>query len=108
MFSPGETVSHQFIIPFVAAEVAKVVVSYKQDDDIVFEKTITSGFEKYSQGEKTIFSYFLTQQESLMFDETKDLYIQLNVFTTYSTRATSKPIKYATGSQYHSEVINNG
>ena len=105
MFNPGETVVHQFVIPFVAAEVSKVVVSYKQGDCIVFEKTITSGFEEADSNLKTKFNVMFTQEESLTFNELHDYYVQLNVITTYGTRATSKEIKGHNGAQYHKEVI---
>ena len=108
MFSPGETVAHQFIIPFVANEISKVVVSYKQDDDIVLEKTITSGFKKHEVSAKTEFIVTLSQQESLLFNEIKDLYIQLNVYTKEGARATSTPIRSANGYQFYKEVISNG
>lgn len=107
MFNPGETVVHQFVIPFVAAEVSKVVVSYKQGDCIVFEKTITSGFEEADSNLKTKFNVMFTQEESLTFNELYDYYVQLNVITTYGTRATSKEIKGRNGAQYHKEVISS-
>jgi len=105
MFSPGETVSHQFIIPFVVSEVAKVIVSYKQDGDIVFEKTITSGFEQGETQAETKFIIAFSQTESLMFHPEKPLKIQINVITTYGARATSKEIKSNNSAQYHREVI---
>ena len=105
MFNPGETVVHQFVIPFVAAEIAKVIVSYKQGDCIVFEKTITSGFEEADSRLKTKFNVTFTQNESLTFKDLYDYYIQINVLTTFGTRATSKEIKGRSGVQYHKEVI---
>lgn len=115
MFNPGETVSHQFIIPFVASELSKVIVSYKQDGDIVFEKTITSGFEPYYKpdesheevAQRTMFTIAFSQEESLLFSPKKDFKAQINVFTTRGSRATSKEIEGKNGAQYHREVINN-
>ena len=105
MFNPGETIIHQFTIPFVAAEMTKVIVSYKQGDDIVFEKTVTSGFEAIDDNSKTKFDVILSQQESLMFHELTNYTVQVNVLTMYGTRASSKEIKGSNGAQYHKEVI---
>lgn len=107
MFNPGETVAHQFIIPFVATELAKVVISYKQDGDIMFEKTITSGFEEYQTKANTKFTITFSQEESLTFNPLKDVFAQINVLTVKGARASSKPIKIYTGPQYHKEVISS-
>ena len=105
MFNPGETVCHQFIIPFMASELSKVIISYKQDGDIVFEKTITSGFEPSDTG-KTVVSVTLSQRESLMFQENTDFTIQLNVLVGLDgSRVTSAEIKGHNGVQHHKEVI---
>ena len=47
MFNPGETVAHKFIIPFDSSVLSKVIVTYKQCDNVFLSKTITSGFESY-------------------------------------------------------------
>ena len=107
MFNPGETIIHQFIVPFVADEIDKVIVSYKQEGSIVFEKTITSGFEEADDPLKSKFSIQFTQEESLIFKEMKFYFVQLNVLTVYGTRATSKEIKGTNGAQYHKEVISS-
>lgn len=107
MFNPGETVCHQFTIPFVADELAKVIVSYKQDGYIVFEKSITSGFESKTRTE-TIVNVEFTQEESLLFNEYRRYTIQLNVLTKLGTRASSKEIKSENGAQYHKEVMSDG
>ena len=104
MFNPGETVCHRFTIPFISDELAKVIVSYKQDGDIVFEKPITSGFEDID-GTKTRITVCMSQEESLEFREMKDYRIQLNVLTKLGSRATSKEIKGHNGVQHLKEVI---
>lgn len=106
MFSPGETVVHRFNIPFIASELAKVIISYKQGDDIIFEKTITSGFEELDVI-KTKITIVFTQTESLLFKELRDYTIQVNVLTKTGTRATSKIIKGKSSAQYHKEVIDD-
>jgi hypothetical protein len=108
MFHPGETISHNFIIPFVADEIAKVIVSYKQSDHIIIEKEVTSGFKAESRVEAS-FSIAFTQQESLLFADKKDYTIQLNVLTNGSSRHASCEIKVKDGGIQHiREVITNG
>ena len=105
MFNPGETVLHRFIIPFIPNEISKVIVTYKQEDDVVFEKTITSGFEGLESNTKTQFTVDFSQDESLLFKDLYNYTAQVNVLTIHGTRASSKPIKGFNGSQYHREVI---
>ncbi len=108
MFHPGETVCHQFIIPFVAVELSKVIITYKQDDHIILVKELTSGFEKYETKAQSIISVTFSQEESLLFDDFHDYRIQLNVFTKEGARAASCEIKQSTGVQHYKEVITNG
>lgn len=106
MFNPGETVGHRFIIPFVAANIAEVIVSYKQGGDIVFEKSITSGFEEVTTT-RTEFTITFSQEESLVFKDKIDYTIQLNVLTRMGSRATSREIPGKNGIQYYREVMLN-
>lgn len=108
MFQPGETVSHQFIIPFVSVEIAKIIVSYKQNDHIVLERTVTS--DQIGRGETKAESTFVvdfTETESLLFDDNSDCYAQLNVLLLKGTRCVSKEIKISTGTQHIREVISS-
>lgn len=109
MFNPGETVCHQFIIPFVGDEISKVIVSYKQDGDIMFEKTITSGFEEIEPG-KTKFLVLFSQAESLLFKDNFDFSVQVNVLIGLGgniSRLSSKELHGKNGIQYHREVISS-
>ena len=103
MFFPGETIIHKFTLPFEANEIDQVVISYKQDDDVIFEKTITSGFE--SEETNTIVSFAFTQQEGLLFADNANYSIQCNVFTKGGSRHTSRPIRQFSGSQHLREVM---
>ena len=106
MFFPGETVTHRFVIPFNANDIDHVVLSYKQNDIIVFEKTITSGFE--SEGTNlTSFSFTFTQSEGLSFFDNASFTIQCNVFTVSGSRHASYEIKGNNGVQYLREVMNS-
>ena len=106
MFFPGETVTNRFIIPFAQDEVGKVVVTYKQNDQIILEKTITSGFTN-EENQKCSFDYVFSQPESLAFQDNSDFSIQLNVYTKSGTRHTSYEMRGVNGAQYLREVITN-
>ena len=104
MFSPGETVTQVFVIPFVISDVDHVVVSYKQNEVIVLEKTITGGFMEHDES-STSFAVELTQTDSLMFADCDYYNIQVNVYTVGGSRHASKAIRDKNGLQYHREVM---
>lgn len=119
MFFPGESICHMFVVPFVPAEISKAIISYKQDEDIVFEKTITQN-DTDERGERLIQEIFDEEQyksviycivspqlQSLLFKDDSGLKIQVNIFTTNGRRATSQIIKSYTGEQFYREVISN-
>lgn len=105
MFIPGETVTHEFTIPFADTELSKVIVTYKQDNKLVFTKTISS-FEKITETKTKIVLLF-SQEESLMFTGGIDYTIQLNVYTTRGSRAACTEFKQSTGVQHYKKVISN-
>ena len=51
MFNPGETLVHEFIIPFIYDTIEKVIVTYKQNDRLILIKEITS-FQPYIPDEE--------------------------------------------------------
>ena len=104
MFFPGETITHVFYIPFNMNEVSHVVLSYKQNGAIMFEKTVTSGFEADSSTTTKI-SYPLTQNESLLFEDNSPFTIQCNVYTINGTRHTSYEMSSESGIQYLRDVL---
>ena len=108
MFNPGETVIHRFTVPFVKEELTKVIVTYKNRDDVFFEKTITSGFQDGENEDETIFDVELSQSESLLFREYYPYKIQLNVYTRFGSRLASAEIPGKTGPQHYREVISGG
>ena len=107
MFFPGETITHRFVIPFAADEIDHVVLSYKQQETIIFEKTITSGFEKESNSICS-FSFTFSQSEGLLFGDDVPFTIQCNVYTKVGTRHTSYEMNSSNGVQYLREVMNSG
>ena len=115
MFSPGETICCRFTIPFKKEDLHTVMVSFKQDNDIVFDKVfdktaITSedNFIPVSEGLKTQFDVAFTQEESLLFEERKITKAQVNVINDYGSRLTSKEIRLETSVQHYKEVIEDG
>lgn len=106
MFIPGETIVHEFIIPFIASDLSKVILTYKQNDRIILTKTISS-FEDVGAG-KTKVTFAFSQKESLLFDNDANYKIQLNVYTDSGTRASSVELESFTGIQHYEKVIGNG
>lgn len=104
MFFPGETITHVFIIPFNINEIDHVVLSYKQNGAIMFEKTVTSGFEEDSSNSTKI-SFPFSQSESLLFEDNSDFTIQCNVYTTSGSRHTSHEMSSNNGIQYLRDVL---
>ena len=104
MFFAGETITHVFIIPFSMNEIDHVVLSYKQNGAIMFEKTVTSGFEKDSENSTRI-SYPLSQNESLLFEDDSPFTIQCNVYTVFGSRHTSYEVGSSSGIQYLRDVL---
>lgn len=104
MFFPGETITHVFIIPFSATEIDHIVLSYKQNGAIIFEKVITSGFEKDSDNSTRINCQF-SQNESLLFEDDSPFTIQCNVHTLAGSRHTSYEMSSESGIQYLRDVL---
>jgi len=104
-----------------------VYVTYKQNNKIVLTKTITTlsaitnnGFYNVTTGTPMcIGTVELTQKETLLFDESSNYTIQLNVLFSNGTRAASDEmtrtairvacdeINNYTGVQHYKDVINN-
>lgn len=104
MFFPAETITHQFVIPFAANEIDKVIFSYKQQDAVMFEKIITTGFVA-EEDHVTSVDFQLTQGEGLLFADGTDYTVQVNVFTKSGTRHTSHEMRSSTGVQYLREIV---
>ena len=104
MFIPGETITHQFIIPFVRSDLEKIIVSYRQDDDVILIKTVYPG-QVEDMGSKGKFAVTLSQEESLLFDDAKNYFIQLNVLMRNSARCASVEIKGTNGIQHIEEAV---
>ena len=111
MFCPGETIRHTFIIPFLARNISKIVVTYKFKGDVFFEKVITSDnstqFQYYEPAEnenKTKVSFILSQDESLLFPENDCYTIQINVLTLGNSRHSCTILKEETYVQQYQEL----
>ena len=107
MFFPGETVTHKFVLPFPAGDIDYVVFSYKQNDYIVFEKQIASGFEELSVDSCSV-SFAFSQEDGMRFLDNTPFTIQCNIFTKGQSRHTSYVMKGFSGIQYLREVMDSG
>ena len=104
MFFPGETISHKFIIPFNVNEISYAILSYKQNGAIIFEPTITSGFQEEDEG-LTVFEREFTQEESILFEDDSPFTVQCNVYTVSGSRHTSFEMSSESGTQYYRELM---
>jgi hypothetical protein len=103
MLIPGDTVVHNFTIPFDYDDVEEVDISYKQGDRIVYEKKITHQTSDVyiTRGDGfTILSCDLSQNVTLLFEDNMTYTIQLTVLTSGGGRTTSGIIKSSSGIQY--------
>jgi len=110
MFIPGDTIQHQFVLPFTSLEFNKAVISYKQNDRIVMEviasvnrrendPNMDISFDENS----TILTYSFTQKRSLLFADSIPFTIQISVITSKGgSRITSSIITSSiNGAQYY-------
>lgn len=70
------TPTHTFELPFAANQLAKIRISYAQNDAVVFEKT-----EADCVVEGNSIKVTLTQEETLQFDSTYNVQIQIRALT---------------------------
>jgi hypothetical protein len=96
------------MIPFAKDEISVAIVTYKQNNYIVLEKTVQkTEIEDLGAGASMI-SYGLTQLQSLCFEDDSEFTIQVNILTKSGSRHTSSELKGSNGIQYVREVIKNG
>ena len=106
MFIPGETITHIFVVPFMATQITKAVITYQQNDKTVLTKTITSNIEPLEDNKSRIV-ISMTQQESLLFADNNNILIQVNIYMN-GTRCTSMEFKTSSGKQHYRKVMTNG
>jgi len=96
----GTTPTHIFALPFDVSNVAECMVIYAQDDtEVLHKKTDAcsmSGNELRVE---------LTQEETLLFDCSKNVQIQLRVLTTEGKALATKPAIYPVHKCLNSEVL---
>jgi hypothetical protein len=82
------TPTHRFTLPFDYAEnVSKVLVTYKQGDEIILEKT-----EKDITAEGNVMEYTLTQEETKKFAPGKGVSIQVRILGLDGSAMASREI----------------
>ena len=106
MFIPGETITHEFRIPFASEDIKTIYVTYRQNDQIVLVKKVFPVDIHDVSGDLNFFQVTLEQNESLLFKNNATFYVQLNVlFNDSKTRAASVELKGTTGRQHYGKVV---
>ena len=102
---PGETDTHTFTLPFMAENVARAVVTYRQQGVVRLEKTVDAFQEDPTAPGKCLAVVELSQNDTLALIDGVMVKIQVNVLLTDGQRRSSMPISYSLGDQYHRAVI---
>ena len=102
---PGETDSHTFTLPFMASDVARAVVTYRQNGIVRMEKTVDAFEADPKDPGKCMAVVQLTQDDTLALIDGVMVKIQVNVLLNDGQRRSSHPISYSIGDQYHRAVI---
>lgn len=107
MFTPGETITSEYHLPFRQEDVAALYLSFRQDDRIILSKQInrTNIINSTSPVNTSYIIGTLTQEESLLFDDNKQYYAQWNALLINGQRITSEEMRGTTGTQHKREVI---
>ena len=72
----ASTPTHEFEMPFGSEFYKRVLITYKQNDEIVLEKT-----ERDVSWSGNVMSLTLTQEETLKFNDNVSVVIQIRVLT---------------------------
>lgn len=81
----GTTPTHKFTLPFDASELKEAIITYAQNDVIIFEKRLSDCETNGSE-----ISVKLTQEETLKLDERKRMVqVQLKILTFDGTSLVS-------------------
>lgn len=106
IFIPGETDRHEITLPYAPADCLKAVVSYSVNKKIVLEKTVEA-FEAVDGAETQScrITVGLSQRDTLMFENFKQVRWQVNLLLNNGTRHASSPETFVVGEQLHREVI---
>lgn len=95
------TPTHTFVLPFSVDNIKTLRLTYSQNGNIVMEK---------EKGDITIkddntLLYVLTQEETLKFNESKSVQIQLRVLTHEGSALASRVISVPCGNVLNPEVL---
>lgn len=100
-FTPGETFTHTWTVPFPSYLLDYAEVVYRQGTDVLTKST--DSFE--SDGENAKFTLEFTQADSLKFTPKVKATAQINLIFTSGARDMSYPVSFYVGEQYQLEVI---
>ena len=99
-FSPGTTPTHTFTLPFEKEMLAEVRITYTQNK----KKIITKETDDLEIAGNDI-SLTLTQEETLLFEEGKNVSIQLKIKTTEGLVFNSDIVEMRVDPSLDNEVI---
>lgn len=102
-FHPGETLVLNAVLPFSTYDVKAAVLSFRDDDGVVFEATATGFVSEDSTDEetgetiyKTRAGYTMNQSETTLFKEKANYKLQINVYGHNGSRIASREIDVKT------------
>lgn len=104
----GTTPKHVFTFPVPAEELKKVIITYAQDDKIIFEKDKDDlTFDELPEGATHSAGWLrLTQEETKEFDPEKKKYcIQVKALSYFDEVIAGDKRFYSIKSSLHNEVI---
>ena len=96
----GTTPTHRFTIPFDAAVISKVRVTYAQREKVLLTKDETE-----CSLDGNVIELKLTQEETLLFDEFSSVQVQVRVLTTAGDALASDLIRVPCGAILDKEVL---
>jgi hypothetical protein len=96
----GTTPTHTFTLPFSVDNVSEVLIVYAQHDKEILRKTTA-----HCRMEGNALSFDLTQKETLAFDCSKKVQIQVRVLTTDSKALASDIITVDVAKCLSNEVL---
>lgn len=96
----GTTPTHEYELPFETNAIKKIIITYAQRDEIVLEKKTED-----CTMDGTIVSVTLTQEETLRFDSSKHVKIQVKILLFNGKVLVSNKITKAISDVLNEEVM---
>ena len=95
------TPTHTFVLPLSVDDVKTLLLTYSQNDNVVMEKEK----DDLTATDDNTIQYVLTQEETLKFDASKSVQIQLRVLTHGGSALASRVFSVPCGNVLNPEVL---